>query len=175
MRRWAAMASGVVLVGALCTFFAVPQVPAGAANSKGQSPWAGFVLEDTSPTNLTSATGSWVVPQVTCKAGETSRSSEWVGLGGSFLSFFQRILSSLGGDARFEPLYQARTESDCSEVQATYGAWEEVYARGVEKPEIPLNGAVVDAGDTVSVTLVFDATQHTGSKGTATGGSPARH
>lgn len=160
-RRLAVVASVMLILGLCAPLLAAGQ--AGAASStKNQSPWGGFALEDTSPKNLTMAAGSWVVPQVTCRAGETSYAAEWVGLGGDFYSFFQKILGDLGDSKRFEPLYQAGTDTDCSNGKPIYDAWEEVYAPGQDKPSITLKGAVVQPGDTVSVSLSFDAKKHTG-------------
>ncbi len=161
MRRLGALACGVVILGACVPL--LPTVPAGAAsNTKNQTPWAGFTLVDTSPNNMTVTTASWVVPQVTCKSGETSYASEWVGLGGDFFSFFQKILGHLGGTERFEPLYQAGTNTNCSDGKPIYNAWEEIYAPGQDKPQIILKGAVVQRRDLVSVSLSFDAKRHTG-------------
>lgn len=161
LRRLTTLACGVLLAGILAPLIAQMKPAAAGSNSASGSSWAGFSLEDTSPKNLTAATSSWVVPQVTCKAGENSRSAEWVGLGGDFYSFFQKILGHVGY-SRFEPLYQAGSDSDCSNGQPTYDAWEEVYAFGQYKPAIPLQGRTVEAGDTMSVSLTFNAKQHTG-------------
>jgi hypothetical protein len=156
------LASSIVLLDFLVPLTVSSPVPASAASSTGGNSWGGFALEDTSPNNLTIATGSWVVPTVTCKPGETSYSSEWLGMGGSFVSFFQQVLRGLNDSFDFETLYQAGTDSDCNKGQPDYDAWEEVYAPRKDKPAILIPNAAVQPRDSVAVSLSFNTKKSTG-------------
>lgn len=161
MRRWGALASGVMLVG-LCAPVLLGGTPPASASSSTGSAWAGFSLEDTAPKNLTTVTSSWVVPQVSCVAGQTTKASEWVGMGGQYVSALQKFLRWLADSpppGHFEPLYQAGTETDCNDGHATYSAWQGIYSVGHEVPPDPVSGTV-DAGDNVSVSLSFTSGGH---------------
>jgi hypothetical protein len=72
--------------------------------------WSGYAVTGT---NVTVASGSWVVPSVDCGAG-SQYASFWVGIDG------------FGGDT----VEQTGTDSDCQNGIPTYYAWFEFYPQG---------------------------------------------
>jgi hypothetical protein len=97
--------------------------------------WAGYAV--TGPQgSVSDAKASWIVPAVSCAAGETSYSSFWVGIDG----FASRTVEQTG------------SESDCRNGVATYFAWFEFY------PKFPTNSRLaVHPGDRMSAEVSFAA------------------
>lgn len=118
----------VVLVSAAIVL-ASPQISASvtedlpAIGSAVSPTWAGFVVENGHQPNITRISGSWAVPTVTCKPGENSNESTWVGLGGEYISPFQKWEGATVG----EKLYQVGTNSNCVYGKPTYGTWKELF------------------------------------------------
>jgi hypothetical protein len=93
------------------------------------SNWAGW---DNVGHTYTTVSASWVQPTITCKAGETSYASFWIGLDGD-------------GSGSVE---QTGSEGDCVRGRATYYSWYEFY------PAYPVNYSdVVKPGDHFSSTV----------------------
>jgi hypothetical protein len=107
--------SFAVLLPALASLaFAVPAAAAtsGVSSEAVSENWAGYEATTTNSTGFSAASGSWVVPTVSCTSGETYN-ADWVGLG--------------GGDENSSALEQEGTQSDCSSSgKATYYAWYEL-------------------------------------------------
>lgn len=76
--------------------------------------WSGYA--NTGAT-FTDVKGSWTQPAASCKAGETSYSSFWVGIDGDTTNTVE----------------QTGTDADCSNGTPTYYAWYEMY------PKFPVN------------------------------------
>jgi len=99
--------------------------------------WAGYVATGQA---FNTVTGSWIVPAVSCPAGATSYSSQWIGIDGD-------------GSSTVE---QDGTESDCNDGAPSYGAWYEMYGDSAVNDgyEVPLPDPVAP-GDamTASVSL----------------------
>jgi hypothetical protein len=72
--------------------------------------WSGYVI--TGPAgSVSDVTGSWVVPLVTCAAGETSYAAFWIGIDGDSSNTVEQI----------------GTDSDCQNGVPTYYAWFEFF------------------------------------------------
>lgn len=99
--------------------------------------WSGYVATGQA---FSTVTGSWNVPAVSCPAGATSYSSQWIGIDGD-------------GSSTVE---QDGTESDCAGGTPSYGAWYEMYGDNAVNSgyEVPLPDQVAP-GDamTASVSL----------------------
>ena len=95
--------------------------------------WAGW---DVTGGTYTSVGASWAVPAVTCTAGETSFSANWIGL---------------DGDGS-ESVEQTGTSSDCDAGTPTYSAWYEFYP----SESVTLRDTV-SAGDKMSSTVTSDS------------------
>ncbi|HEY7966088.1 MAG TPA: G1 family glutamic endopeptidase [Solirubrobacteraceae bacterium] len=100
----------------------------GADNSSVN--WSGYEANQTGVT-YTMASGSWIVPSVSCSSAATY-SSEWVGIDGDGTSTVQ----------------QDGTDSFCAGGTATYDAWWEVYP----EPSVTLPNPV-SAGDLMSASV----------------------
>lgn len=74
------------------------------------SNWSGYSVVGPDG-SVTGAHGSWVVPSVTCSAGQSQYSSFWVGIDGFNSSSVE----------------QTGTDSDCSSGRPQYYAWYEFY------------------------------------------------
>ena len=110
-----------------------------AINSEASMDWSGW---DATAGSYTSVAAAWTVPAVTCTAGETSYSADWVGLDGD------------GSDA----VEQIGTSSDCDNGTPAYSAWYEFY------PAVSVTlSNTVRAGDkmTSSVTAVPNSDEFT--------------
>jgi len=84
-----------------------PRIRVGPATATN---WSGYVI--TGPAGSISAvTGSWVVPPVTCAAGETSYAAFWIGIDGDSSPTVEQI----------------GTDSDCQDGVPTYYAWFEFF------------------------------------------------
>jgi peptidase A4-like protein len=103
--------------------------------------WAGYAAETSLaspvPNGVTKASGNWVVPTVSCSAGETSYSSTWAGIDG----YSTNTVEQTGIDA------------NCSSGSATYDAWYEMYP----KPAWVLNPSLfpVAPGDHMSASVEY--------------------
>ncbi len=118
--------------------------------------WAGYAVAaatppatETSPTGVqvTSVTGSWVVPVVDCSGKSTQYASFWVGIDG----WYSPTVEQIG------------TDSDCSSGTPSYYAWYEFYpessyytcppstGHGHSAPPCPLMSLKV--GDTISASV----------------------
>jgi hypothetical protein len=100
----------------------VPRIHDGTTFSN----WAGYDLTGTGATDIV---GTWVVPQVSCSAGENSWSSPWIGIDG----YASATLEQTGIDAY------------CVKGTATYTAWYEMYPHN----SVYL-GMAVHPGDTMT-------------------------
>lgn len=103
-----------------------------STNSANSTDWSGW---DVTGDTYTSVSAAWTVPTVTCAAGETSYSADWVGLDGD------------GSDS----VEQTGTSSDCDSGTAAYSAWYEFY------PSISVNlPNLVKAGDKISAAVASE-------------------
>ena len=127
MSRSVGLACAVLILGLLAPLGA-GACKAAAAKSVGGSAWAGFVVDDSSPHTLITASSNWVVPLTKCAKAGSSKAAEWVGLGGD------------GNLPNFEPLYQAGIDTDCDRGTQDDYAWAGVYAPDSEKPTPVLGG-----------------------------------
>ena len=91
--------------------------------------WSGYAVTG-NPGSVTDVKASWVVPAVTCSAGQTQYSSFWVGIDGY-------------SDNTVE---QTGTDSDCQNGVPTYYAWFEFYPH----PMFMVNTLTVHANDYIS-------------------------
>ncbi len=102
--------------------------------------WSGYFALGQS---FSAVTGSWSVPAVTCPAGVTSYSSQWIGIDG----------------AQSQTVEQDGTESDCFGGTPNYDAWYEMYGDNAVNSgyevELPPGTYPVAPGDamTASVSL----------------------
>ncbi len=99
--------------------------------------WSGYALKGT---DFTSASGSWIVPAVTCTSGD-QYSAFWVGLDGYNSSTVE----------------QTGTESDCTGTEASYYAWVEFYPG----PSFEILSVPVSPGDTISASVTYSGIRFT--------------
>ena len=85
-----------------------PAAGTGGAGTEASMDWSGWDVTDGT---YRSVSASWTVPSVTCAAGETSYSADWVGLDGD------------GSDS----VEQIGTSSDCDSGSPAYSSWYEFY------------------------------------------------
>ena len=90
---------------------------------------AGFMFEDSAGAGNHINVGRFTVPEVQCAKGETSASSDWVGLGGSHQQ---------SGSSNVETLYQARINANCDKSNPKYLAFEQSYGNTNRNHESPL-------------------------------------
>lgn len=110
----------------------IPNVKAGTSTSRN---WGGYAV--TGPAgSVTEVQASWVVPEVTCRTGESSYSSFWTGIDG----YGSRTVEQTG------------TDSDCRNGTPTYYAWYEFYPR-VSRTVMSLS---VAPGDIMSADVRYD-------------------
>jgi len=100
--------------------------------------WSGyFVLGQA----FSAVTGSWTVPAVTCPAGATSYSSQWIGIDG----------------AQSQTVEQDGTESDCFGGTPNYDAWYEMYGDNAVNSgyevELPSGTYPVATGDAMTASV----------------------
>lgn len=106
--------------------------------------WSGYVIaaapgSAATSVSVTSVSGSWVVPTVTCSAGSsTEYSAFWVGIDG-------------WGSSTVE---QTGTDSDCSKGKPSYYAWYEFYPEG---PYYATGLTDLQPGDFMSATVTYNA------------------
>ncbi len=148
---------------AVCAILAVlAQVPAANVTRKAASPhrlryhdvnrmisqtkdgtstsgnWSGYAVTGT---GFTKASGSWIVPAVTCSSG-SQYGSFWVGIDG----YSSSTVEQLG------------TESDCSGTTASYHAWYEFCCK---EPEITIPSMTIKPGDVMSAAVSYNGTNFT--------------
>jgi hypothetical protein len=110
-----------------------PLIRVGPATSTN---WSGYVV--TGPTvSISDVTGSWVVPPVSCAAGETSAASFWIGIDG----YSSPTVEQIG------------TDSDCQNGVPTYFAWIELFPL----PSLIIRSVPVVPGDVISAEVKYDA------------------
>lgn len=97
-------------------------------NKNGTSTnWSGYASTTGGATDVT---GSWVVPNLTCTAGQNTYSSAWVGIDGDGSSTVEQI----------------GTEHDCINGQPSYYAWYEMYPKPGRKIPVTVSaGATMNA------------------------------
>lgn len=115
--------------------------PAAAGGAQQSTNWAGYV-QSAAPLTYTKVSGSWIVPAVSCAAGQNTGSTNWTGIG--------------GGISADPTLIQAGTDEDCTSGTAQYFAWWEA----IPAPSVnagPLGGLLssmpVAPGDMITVTI----------------------
>jgi hypothetical protein len=94
--------------------------------------WSGYALAE-SQGSVTSVSGSWVVPTITCGRGPGAYAAFWAGIDGFSSSTVE----------------QAGVLGQCSGGAASYSAWYEFYPAA----SVTINTVTVTPGDTVSVTV----------------------
>jgi len=140
-----------------------PNSPSSAPSQPSDDPaqeslnWAGYVRAG-GLAEFTSISGSWIVPDLQCGAGNQN-SSTWVGIG--------------GGVTTDPTLIQAGTEQDCRDSEKFFSAWWEA----LPAPQVPAEGLIlvtgnypVAAGDAITVTItstlvIWDITIHNATQG----------
>jgi hypothetical protein len=139
-------AAGLVLLAILPTAAASPDLTVDTSAN-----WAGYTASARPgrPERFTRVTGSWRVPGVACRPGESSASSAWVGLGGH--------------EPESRALEQIGTDSDCTAAgRATTYAWYElipalsVRLRLVVRPGDALTASVGLDGSGTKVRLELE-------------------
>jgi hypothetical protein len=118
--------------GSATTTAATLTVPATATEN-----FSGYIDYAVSGQSYTAVSASWVVPTVTCAAGQTSWAAQWPGIGDG------------------ATVQQDGTETDCFDGVPTYWAWYEMYG-----DEAVNNGYAVALGQSYPV---FPGDQMTGS------------
>jgi hypothetical protein len=102
--------------------------------------------------------GSWTVPTVTCPAGASSDSAQWVGIDG----------------AESQTVEQDGTAADCDGTTASYYAWYEMLGdnavNGGAEVQITTAGDTVHAGDSITASVSVAASQWTLTVHDITGG-----
>jgi hypothetical protein len=96
--------------------------------------WAGYVVTGASG-SITTASGSWVQPAVTCPSSGNTYAAFWVGIDGY-------------SDSTVE---QTGTLAECQSGTATYFAWYEFYPR----PSFEITTISVHAGDVMSASVQY--------------------
>ena len=102
----------LLLAGTICL-----QTASAAPPRPSNSNWAGYVVQDSSRSDLRGSFGSWIVPKIECVAGENSVSSTWVGLGGDTVT----------GKSTVETLYQTGSYAACINGSPHYYAFAEDF------------------------------------------------
>lgn len=138
--RVAILALSFLLTGVpMASFAAVNAAPAmlvGHSYDGEQSVnWAGYAVSEPSG-GVTSVSGSWVVPRVTCTSTATS-SAFWVGIDGYTSSTVE----------------QTGTDSDCSHGSPSYYAWYEFYPKGSKT----IGSITVSPGDVIEADVVWNS------------------
>src|SRR5208282_3121322 len=127
---WVYCASGARCTGSVTAFF---------ANFSTSHNWAGYELT-ASNMSITKVTGSWIQPYVDCTTDRSGQAAFWAGIDG----FYGTGTVEQGGSAVY-----------CRYVNpgwiAVYYAWYEFYPAGQQ----PISSIVVNANDTVSVTIAY--------------------
>lgn len=110
-----------------------PRIRDAGGRDSTSSNWSGYA---TTGTTYTDVKGSWKQPSVTCRAGETSYSSFWVGIDGDTTNTDE----------------QTGTDADCANGSPRYYAWYEMY------PKFPVNLTnPVSAGDNITAEVKVQA------------------
>jgi hypothetical protein len=110
-----------------------PRIRVGPATSTN---WSGYVV--TAPVgSVSDVTGSWVVPPVTCAAGETSYAAFWIGIDGDSSPTVEQI----------------GTDSDCQNGVPTYYAWFEFFPF---RPRL-ITTVPVAPGDVIGAEVTYNA------------------
>ncbi len=133
LRRWFA---GAALISAAAL---VSPASAAAVTVVQSSNWAGYVVHTrTIAAGFSSVSASWTQPVASCKAGRSTHSAVWVGLGGY----------REGAKA----LEQIGTEADCSAAgNASYSSWVELLPAAASTLRLAVSpGDAVTASVTVS-------------------------
>ena len=151
----AAALSGVLVLGGSGTVASSAGFSADATISSTSPYWAGFMFEDPKKAEITAAHGTFVVPGATCVQGENSTSADWVGLGGHYQSWLQRVLGSHAHTTSFETLYQAGVNVSCVGGHQSLQAWDEFYSQSHQNKMniLPQSQFLVRSGESVTVTV----------------------
>ena len=122
-----------------------------AADTSQSSNWAGYAVHH-AHVNFKKVIGSWIQPRATCKSGQPTYSSVWVGIGGYNVS--SRALEQIG------------TEADCTTAgRQVSSAWFELVPAASQTVGISLHAGdhvratVAIAGHEVTLTLI-NLTRH---------------
>ncbi len=113
VRAWlphrAALTAGLTVLAALALVTSAGARAATAVSSN----WAGYVVRPTAGGQLSSVSGTWTEPSVSCSASRASYSAIWVGLGGY--------------RENAKGLEQIGTGADCTRAgRAVYSSWVEL-------------------------------------------------
>jgi hypothetical protein len=96
--------------------------------------WSGYAVTGAKG-SFTAATGSWVVPAVTCTSG-TQYAAFWVGIDGY----------------KSETVEQTGTDSDCSKGVPSYYAWYEFFP----EPSFVISSLQIQPGDRMAAVVRYD-------------------
>ena len=123
---------------AFATSMATPSVfnPRIGEGNNSSLNWSGYAIAG-SQGSITTVSGSWIVPSVTCGKGSTTYAAFWAGIDG-FNS---------------NTVEQAGTLGQCSHGAASYTAWYEFYPAG----SVTIASVTVTPGDLVSVTVSYNS------------------
>jgi hypothetical protein len=119
--------------------------PATLTIAQRSTNWSGYAVTGA---GFSSASGSWIVPAVTC-SGSTTYSSQWIGIDGWSNSTVE----------------QDGTEADCISGSPYYGAWYEMYGDNAVNSgyEVPLSTSSypVFPGDSMTASITVSASNWT--------------
>jgi hypothetical protein len=101
------------------------------------SNWSGYSVTG-STGSITEASGSWIVPQVTCPSTSAQYSSFWVGIDG----FYSNTVEQTG------------TDSDCNGTSPQYYAWFEFYPHAAYEI-LPAGIGTISVGDSMSADVKY--------------------
>lgn len=124
----------------------------GADSSVCSTNWSGYAVTASSGT-VSSVSGSFIVPTVTCSSKSTTYAAVWVGIDGY-------------SDSTVE---QTGILADCSGGVASYSAWYEFYPN----PSVTISSVTVSPGDTITASVTYSTStgQFTDSISSSGGGS----
>jgi peptidase A4-like protein len=98
--------------------------------------WSGYAVDAANATNATDVVGSWVQPgPPSCKKGESSWSSPWVGIDGDNSSTVEQI----------------GTDTDCNRGKPFYYAWYEMYPKSL----VQITSVSVQPGDHFTAEVTY--------------------
>jgi len=115
--------------------FTCPTI-SGAGTSVCSTNWSGYAVTGASG-SVTSASGSWTVPSVTCPSRGTTYAAFWVGIDGYTSSTVE----------------QTGILADCSNGVASYLAWYEFYPAA----SVAISTVSVAPGDTITASVTYSS------------------
>jgi hypothetical protein len=122
--------------------------------AEASSNWSGYLATAAAGT-FKAVNGSWTVPGVSCPAGVTNYSSQWIGIDGGTDNSSQP----------YQTVEQDGTAADCDSGTPAYYAWYELYGDDSpsvgngEEVQLPPNSYPVVPGDAMSASVSASVSQ----------------